>query len=26
MKGNIFDNLLERMMKAEPCPYKLIII
>ena len=25
MKGNIFDNLLQRMMDADPCPYKLII-
>lgn len=25
MKGNIFDNLLIRMVKAKPCPYKMII-
>lgn len=25
MKGNIFDNLLERMMKKQPMPYKVII-
>jgi hypothetical protein len=25
MKANIFDNLLNRMMLAKPCPYKMII-
>lgn len=25
MKANIFDNLLNRMMIAKPCPYKIII-
>jgi len=25
MKANIFDNLLNRMMNAKPCPYKMII-
>ncbi len=25
MKGNIFDNLLGRMMKKQPMPYKVII-
>ncbi len=25
MKANIFDNLLNRMMIAKPCPYKMII-
>lgn len=25
MKGNIFDNLLERMIKKQPMPYKVII-
>jgi hypothetical protein len=24
-EGGIFDNLLCRMVKAEPCPYKLMI-
>jgi hypothetical protein len=26
MKGNIFDNLIERMMRTQPCPYKMIIL
>jgi predicted RNA-binding Zn-ribbon protein involved in translation (DUF1610 family) len=25
MKGNIFDNLIHRMMASPPCPYKMII-
>lgn len=25
MKSNIFDNLLNKMMNAKPCPYKMII-
>ena len=25
MKGNIFDNLIDRMMASPPCPYKMII-
>jgi hypothetical protein len=25
MKANIFENLLNKMMNAKPCPYKMII-
>ena len=25
MKGDIFDNLINRMVKAKPCTYKMII-
>lgn len=26
MKDKIFENLMKRMVKAQPCPYKIIII